>query len=277
MKGLIIAAGYGTRFLPVTKTIPKEMVPLVTKPAIAFIVEEFINSGIKDIVIISSRRKKSLEDYFDREVELENALLSKGKDELYELIKPYDANFSFIRQREMMGTGHALMEAESVIGNNPFVVAYPDDLHFGEVPLAKQLIEMYEKTDCSVLSTLFDPPEINSYAAIEIAEDNLHVTNIVEKPAVGQEPSREASIGRFLYTPEIFKYLREGWEKHEGGEYYHIYALKKLMDANKVVYRRLEGERFDTGIPEGFLKAIVRHACQDESLKKILKDEIAKY
>lgn len=278
MKGLIVAAGYGTRFLPATKTVPKEMIPLVTKPAIAFIIEEFINSGIKDIIIITSRRKKSLEDFFDREIELENALLASGKDELYELVKPYDANFTFIRQKTMLGTGHAMMEAASVIGDHPFIVAYPDDLHFGDYPLSQQLIDVYKETDSCVLATIYDPPEINDYAAIAIADDNLHVIDMVEKPAVGEEPSREASIGRFLYTPEILKYFKEGWEKHKGpGEYHHVYGLKKMMEKNKVVYKRLEGERFDTGNPAGYLKAVVKYACEDPVLKQVLKEEVAKY
>ena len=128
MKGLIIAAGYGTRFLPATKTVPKEMLPLMDKPSIAFIVEEMIQSGIKDIVIITSRRKKCMDDFFDREVELERELSLKNKTELLEKIKPYEGvNICFIRQQEMKGVGHAMLQAESVIGNEPFVVAYPDD------------------------------------------------------------------------------------------------------------------------------------------------------
>ena len=128
MKGLIIAAGYGTRFLPATKTVPKEMLPLMDKPSVAFIVEEMIQSGIRDIVIITSRRKKCMDDFFDREVELERELSLKNKTELLEKIKPYrDVNICFIRQQEMKGVGHAMLQAESVIGNEPFVVAYPDD------------------------------------------------------------------------------------------------------------------------------------------------------
>ena len=156
MKGLIIAAGYGTRFLPATKTVPKEMLPLMDKPSIAFIVEEMIRSGIKDIVIITSRRKKCMDDFFDREVELERELSLKNKTELLEKIKPYEGvNICFIRQQEMKGVGHAMLQAESVIGNEPFVVAYPDDLHFGEKPLAKQLIDAYNESGCTVLATLF--------------------------------------------------------------------------------------------------------------------------
>lgn len=278
MKGLIIAAGYGTRFLPATKTVAKEMLPLIDKPTIAFIVEEFIASGIKDIVIVTSRRKKSLDDFFDREIELENALSDSGKTELLEKIKPYEGvNISFIRQQKMMGVGHAMLSARNVIGDNPFVVAYPDDLHFGEVPLAKQLIDVYNETGCTVLGTVFDPPELNAYAAIAIADDNLHVTDIVEKPAVGEEPSREASIGRYVYTPDIFDKLQMLWEKHDGvSEFYHVGGIYEQMKDNNVVYKRLEGERFDTGNPEGFLKATIAYAAKFPNLKKIMLDEIAK-
>ncbi len=279
MKGLIIAAGYGTRFLPATKTLPKEMLPLVDTPTIAFIVEEFVASGIKDIVIVTSRRKKSLEDYFDREVELEAALEKAGKQAMLEKIKPYeDVNICFVRQKEMKGVGHAMLGVKEFIGDSPFVVAYPDDLHFGEVPLAKQLIDVYEKTGCTVLGTLYNPPELNAYAAIGIAEDNLHVTDIVEKPAVGEEPSKEASIGRYVYTPEVFDKLEELWAKHSGdGEFYHVGGVLELAKEGKVVYHRLEGERFDTGTPEGFLKATIAYASKDPSLKKILMDEVAKF
>lgn len=277
MKGLIVAAGYGTRFLPATKSVPKEMLPLIDKPSIAFIIEEFVNSGIKDIVIITSRRKKALEDYLDREIELEIALEKKGKFDLLNKIKPYDANICFIRQQKMMGTGHALMEAESIIGDSPFVVAYPDDLHFGDYPLTAQLIDTYEKSGCSVLATLYDPPQLYDYASLKIASDGFHVVDMVEKPAPGTAPSKEGSIGRYLYTPELFKYLREGWEKHKTGEYYHVYALKKLMDNNKVVFKRVEGERFDTGDPKGFLQATIAYASKDPELLKVLKEEIQKY
>ncbi len=247
MKGLIVAAGYGTRFLPVTKTIPKEMLPLIDKPSIAFIVEEFIASGIDEILIITSRRKKMLDDFFDREIELESVFAAEGNHAKAVKIKPYDAKFFFVRQQEMMGTGHALMLGRPMLDREPFVVAYPDDLHFGEKPLALQLIEKYRETGCSVMATIHNPPNLERYGILKLAEDNLHVEGIVEKPAPGKAPSTEASIGRYLYTPELFDYLEEGWEKHTGGEYFHTYALGKLMDQGKVVYKETEGERLDTG------------------------------
>jgi len=274
MKGVIIAAGYGTRFLPVTKTVPKEMLPLLDKPSIAFIIEEFIASGIKDIVIVTSRRKKALEDYLDREMELEYVFTEQGAEKKLEKIKPYDASFCFIRQQEMRGTGHAMLQLKPLIGNEPFVVAYPDDLHFGEIPLTKQLIDQYEQTGCTVMATLHSPPSLERYGILSVAEDNLHVTDIVEKPAPGTAPSKEASIGRYVYTPDIFGPLEEGWQNHTGGEYFHTHALKNLMDQNKVVFKQTEGTRLDIGTPEGYLRALIRYASQNENLKKVIRNEM---
>jgi len=270
MKGIIIAAGYGSRFLPVTKTIPKEMLPLIHKPSIDFIVEEFIASGIQDILVITSRRKKSLEDYLDREVELEEVFRQEGKSALLEKITPPRANIAFIRQKSMMGTGHALLMARPWVGQDPVVVAYPDDLHLGQVPLAGQLIQEHEKTGESVLATIHNPPHLERYGVLDLAPDGHHVQGFVEKPAPGTEPSKEVSIGRFLFTPDFFTYLEEGWAKHQGGEYYHVYALEQLMKAGKVVHHPIEGERLDTGEPAGYLQAILTYATRDPELKEVL-------
>ena len=282
MKGLIVAAGYGTRFLPVTKTIPKEMLPLIDTPSIDFIVSEFVRSGITDILVITSRRKKALDDYFDREMELETVFSRERAEEKKKKIAPPEANIYFVRQREMRGAGHALLLARPFIGNSPFVAAYPDDLHFGSPPLARQLMDVYESTGCSIMATIHDPPDLNRYGVLAIARDDLHVTDIVEKPGPGAEPSREASIGRYLYTPAIFDFLKEGWDKHIGsgaatGEYYHTYALKKLMERNQVVYKRTEGQRLDTGTPEGYLRAVIRYAEEQPKLRKVLEEELKRF
>lgn len=265
MKGVIIAAGYGTRFLPVTKTVPKEMLPVINKPCIDFIVDEFLASGINEILILTSRRKKALDDYFDREIELG--------------VGASKADIFFKRQTEMKGTGHALLQVKAFVGNEPFVVAYPDDLHMGAVPLAAQLVKKYEETGCSVMSALHNPPHLERYGVIKPAADGLHVEDIVEKPAPGTEPSKEVSIGRYLFTPEIFTYLEEGWKKHcrenAKGEYFHVYALKKLMDMNKMVYTVIEGERLDTGTPEGYLRAIIRYAASVPEYRAVLLDELS--
>ena len=271
MKGVILAAGYGTRFLPVTKTVPKEMLPLINKPSIDFIIEEFVSSGIREILVITSRRKQSLEDYIDREIELEYVFNNEGALKKLEKVHPPEAHFYFVRQKEMRGTGHALLLAKSFVNNEPFVVAYPDDLHFGKPPLTRQLIEVYERTGSCVLATLHDPPDINRYGVISLAEDNLHVTDIVEKPEKGKEPSREASIGRFLYIPEIFEYLEQGLEKHGKGEYYHTYAVRKLAKEGKVVYKQVEGTRLDTGEPGGYLEAIIKYAIRIPEYREIIE------
>lgn len=267
MKGVIVAAGYGTRFLPVTKTVPKEMLPLVTKPSIAFIVEEFEASGIEDIIIISSRRKKAMEDYFDREVELESVFLKEGKADKAASVGATRARIAFVRQAQMRGTGHALLQVKNLVGGEPCVVAYPDDIHFGDPPLAKQLIEVHQRTGCSVLATVAEPGDVSRYGVVAPAADGIHITGFVEKPAAGSEPSHQVSIGRYLYTPEFFAYLEEGWAKHSGGEYYHVYALEKLIAAGKVAFATVKGTRWDTGEPAGYLEAVLDYAWQDPLLR----------
>jgi UTP--glucose-1-phosphate uridylyltransferase len=249
------------------------MLPLINIPSISFIVDEFANSGIEDIIIISSRRKKVLEDYFDREVELESLFEKEGKAERLKQIAPAaNVRFAFVRQQRMLGTGHALLQVKNLIGREPCVVAYPDDLHIGERPLAAQLIDAWKETGCSVMASLHDSGDVSRYGVLDIAPDGKHVKGIVEKPPRGSEPSKEVSIGRYLYTPEFFDYLEEGWVAHTGGEYYHIYALNKLMAAGKVVYQRLSGTRLDTGEPEGYLDAILRYADTVPSLRKVIDD-----
>jgi len=273
VKGVILAAGYGTRFLPVTKTVPKELLPLIDKPSIDFIIDEFLASGIDQILVVTSRRKKALEDYLDREIELESIFQSQEAAHKLEMIQPPKARVFFVRQQQMLGTGHALMTARPFVGEEPFVVAYPDDLHLGEPPLSRQLIKLYERTGCSVLSTVFDPPEVHRYGTIAIAEDGLHVTRMVEKAPPGSEPSREASIGRFLYTPEIFPALEAGWKQHDPkeGEYFHTTAVNALAAQGKVVYKRWEGERLDTGKPDGFFRSLLRYARTVPELNEVLE------
>jgi len=275
MKGIIVAAGYGTRFLPVTKTVPKEMLPLINKPSIAFVVDEFIASGIEDIIIITSRRKKVLDDYFDHEAELE-ALFSREKNAgKSAAIAPPAARISFVRQTEMRGTGHALLQAAPLLGGQPCVVAYPDDLHFGTPPLARQLIDVYERTGSCVLSAIHDAGDVSRYGVIDPSPDGIGVRGFVEKPERGTEPSHEVSIGRYLYTPEFFDLLAEGWNKHGTGEYYHIYALDRMIAAGKVAWKRIEGMRLDTGEPSGYLEAILEYAWLDPVYRAVVEKFIS--
>ncbi len=277
MKGIIVAAGYGTRFLPVTKTVPKELLPVGLKPSIAYIVEEFVASGIEDIVIISSRRKKVLEDYFDREIELEGVFAREGKRDKMALIAPPAARVVFVRQTEMRGTGHALLQVKNLIGDEPCVVAYPDDLVLSEKPLARQLAELYASTGKCVLATIHEPGDVFRYGVVDPEKDGVGVRGFIEKPARGSEPSHEVSIGRYLYTPEFFDWLEEGWAKHREGEYYHTYALDKMIRGGKVAFKRVEGTRLDTGDPTGYLEAILRNAASDPSLRPTLDAFLASY
>jgi len=275
MKGVIVAAGYGTRFLPATKTLPKEMLPLLDRPAIDIVVDEFVRSGIDEILIITSRRKKALEDYFDREIELETVFGKQGADEKLAKVEPPKAEFYFVRQQEMRGTGHALLLAKSFTGNEPFVAAYPDDLHFGDVPLAQQLIDVYEETGCTVLATVTDPPQLNSYAVPELDKDGIHVLDIEEKPAPGTEKSREASIGRFLYSGDFLEELEAAWKSNQGtGEFYHVEGILRQIAKRKVVIKPLEGVRVDTGTPEGYLRALVHYVSGQPELFELLKAEV---
>jgi UTP--glucose-1-phosphate uridylyltransferase len=274
MKGVIVAAGYGTRFFPITKTIPKEMIPLINRPAIDFVIEEFISSGIREILFITSRRKKSLEDYLDREVELESALEKAGKHEKIKHIAPPDADFYFVRQKEMKGTGHALLLAQPFVKDDIFIVAYPDDIFFSTIPVPLQLFNQYKKTGCSVLATMYNPPDLHRYGIISIAEDNVHVTDIVEKPAPGTEASKEASIGRFLFTPELFPMLEKGIALHNKGEFYHTVGLKYLAEEGKLSFTRIKALRLDIGEPEGYLQAIITYARMHPEFDAILKESM---
>lgn len=272
IKGVILAAGYGTRFLPASKTIPKELFPLIDKPVIDFIVSEFIASGINDILVITSRRKKVLEDYLDREMELEKILAHD--DVKLNKIKPPSANIHFIRQREMKGTGDALALCEAFTNGDPFVVAFPDDLVFGSVPLAKQLIEVYLDCGKNVLAVKNMPNEdVSRYGVVKCIEqtgDNVYrINGMIEKPLKGKEPSKLVSLGRYLFTSEIFPVLKELRSKHSGeGEFFQTDIINELAVFDRVVALDFEGVRYDTGEPMGYLKTIVDYALSDRRLNE---------
>lgn len=285
MKGIILAAGYGTRFLPITKTVPKEMLPLGTRPAIDYVVQEYVAAGIRDILIINSRRKKSLEDFYDREPELEAVFRAENKTANLEKVTPPEGvRFYFVRQKRMGGTGDAVLLARHFADDEPCVLSFPDDLHFGAVPLARQLIEVHERTGSAVLA-LEERPEgedISRYgvAAVEAGADPVRVTGLVEKPATGTEPSRFISIGRYLITRQTFDILEEEYARHQGGEFYLTEAFNQQAargDLSGCVY---EGERLDTGEPLGYYQAMVRFILQDpqqgpgfrDYLRSLLRD-----
>lgn len=274
VKGVIVAAGYGSRFLPVTKTIPKEMLPLLNRPAISFIVEELEAAGIEDILIITSRRKKSLDDYFDREVELEQVFTREGKTAALEAIHPGRANIFFVRQQAMSGTGHALLAARAFVGEDPFVVAYPDDLFFGERALAADLVAIHRQSGDSVLAVQdLGDVDVSRYGVVAVGRaegDSYPMQRIVEKPAVGTEPSKLVSYGRYLFTKDIFPLLEEGWRTFEAagakGEFYHIDAINQLAAQGKVRAFDYQGLRLDTGQIEGYLESICRYALSREDI-----------
>ena len=280
MKGVIWAAGYATRFLPASKTIPKEMFPLVDRPAIDFIVQEMVDSGISDILLVSSRRKKVMEDYFDREVELSSAFTQSNEIEKLEVIKPIKANIFILRQQFMMGTGNALMLVETFVDNEPFVVAYPDDIVLGKNPLSRQLIEAWNKTGNNVLCVQeLDEDKLSRYGVIEPEGSGniVKVKKMVEKPSEGNAPSKFVSFGRYLYTPEIFDALRTSDKKHlSKSEFTQTEAINILANMGKVSALKFEGKRYDLGDPLGYLTSILEIGLQKKELKQSLLGEIRK-
>lgn len=272
MKGIIVAAGYGTRFLPATKSLPKEMLPLLDKPALALIIEEFINSGIRDIIIVTSRRKQTLENFLDRDPELEEVFTKENAQSKLEKIRPYEGvNFCFVRQQKMLGSGDALLCCLPWIGNEPVITAYPDDLHFGETPLSKQLIDHYEKTGHCVCAAMEVRGDISRYGVFSFSS-GLQVNGFVEKPASGTEPSRLASIGRYLLTPEYFTALKEARENFKGpGEFYHVEGLHPLIKKGLVDALPFSGMRVDTGEPAGYLEAILYYAAGHDRYRETLR------
>lgn len=277
MKGIILAAGYGTRFLPITKTIPKEMLPLGTRPAIDYVVREYIDSGITDILIINSRRKKSLEDYYDREAELEGVFERENKTaNLAKIAPPAGVRFYFVRQGKMGGTGDAVLLAREFAGDDPCVLAFPDDLHFGAVPLAKQLLDVNRATGNAVLALEVAPEgeDISRYgvAAVAPGSNPIGVTGLVEKPARGTEPSRYISIGRYLLTSAVFDALEVERGQHKGGEFYLTDAFERIAKQGKLSGCAYTGDRLDTGEPLGYYQAVVRYVLGDPEMGPGFRD-----
>ena len=283
MKGVILAAGYGSRFLPTTKSLPKEMLPLGGVPALQWIVDEMLSAGITDILVVSSRRKKALEDYFDREPELENAYA--GDPHKTSLIAPPKANVFFVRQQRMTGAGDALLLCEPFVGNSPFIVAYPDDVHIGTPSLSAQLKMVHQKTNTSVLAvrTAHAGEDLSRYGIVATTTKNgtAWVTAMVEKPAGGKEPGRLISLGRYLYTADIFSALKVSRAKHKAddGEFTQTAALLGLISECKVAAQLVEGTVMDVGEPEGYLRSVFTCALQGQGRQTMLQwmhDELAK-
>lgn len=280
-KAIIPAAGLGTRFLPATKAMPKEMLPIVDKPTIQYIVEEAIESGIEDIIIVTGKGKRSIEDHFDFAYELEQTLLNKGKLELLEKVQEPSrmVDIHYIRQKEPKGLGHAVWCARNFIGNEPFAVLLGDDIVQAETPCLKQLINEYDRTHSSVIGVKRVPEnETHRYGIIDpIHQDgrSYQVNNFVEKPKLGTAPSNLAIIGRYIFTPEIFMFL-EKQEIGAGGEIQLTDAIQNLNQIQRVFAYEFEGERYDVGEKLGFIETTIEFALQKEELREDLLKFMAK-
>jgi UTP--glucose-1-phosphate uridylyltransferase len=272
-KAVFPAAGMGTRFLPATKSIPKEMLCLVDKPLIQYGVEEAVAAGCTEIIIVTGRDKGAVEDHFDRSPELEAALAAKGKQALLDAVWSLSklARIVYTRQAEPLGLGHAILMTREIVGDEPFCVLLPDDIIDARVPCMKQMVEAFELTQSSILaSEVIDGPAISNYGCLDCTPDPrdprlLEIRNLVEKPKFEDAPSANAIIGRYILTPRIFQMI-EGVKPGAGGELQLTDAIKALLQFEKVYGFRYEGKRHDAGDKLGFLKATVELALKREDL-----------
>lgn len=274
-KAIIPAAGLGTRFLPATKAQPKEMLPIVDKPTIQYIVEEAVASGIEEIVIIIGRGKRSIEDHFDKSYELEDALLKKNQLAVLKDVQNISnlVNIYYVRQKEPKGLGHAILCARSFIGNEPFAILLGDDIVMSEIPCLKQIINVFEYCNSSVVAVQIVPEqEVNKYGIIKpkgtnIEPNLLYIDSLVEKPSKEKAPSRYAIMGRYVLRPEIFDIL-EKMPISEGRELQLTDAINELNKHQAVIAYNFEGSRYDIGNKIGFIKATLDFALQREDIRE---------
>jgi UTP--glucose-1-phosphate uridylyltransferase len=269
-KAVFPAAGLGTRFLPATKAQPKEMLPLVDKPLIQYGVEEAIHSGVQNMIIVTGRGKTAIEDHFDVSFELEQTLEAKGKKDLLAIVRNVSdmINVAYVRQKEALGLGHAVLRAKELVGNDPFAVILSDDVIDAEIPALRQLLDVYEFYGAAVVALMEVPGDaISAYGVVDAepvahngSKDRLfRIRNMVEKPKPSDAPSNLAIIGRYVLTPEIFHSI-ENIEPGSGGEIQLTDALKHLLRNRPIYGYRFEGKRYDAGDKLGFLKATVEFA-----------------
>jgi len=278
-KAVFPAAGLGTRFLPATKAQPKEMLPIVDKPTIQYVVEEAVASGIQDIIIITGRGKNAIEDHFDRSIELEMMLAKKGRTDLLEVVRRVSEliRVCYVRQREPLGLGHAVLAARDLVGNEPFAVLLGDDILADSTPALRQMMAVYEKYRCSVMCVKRVPrAEVSRYGVIKgrrLEEHLYHIMDMVEKPEIREAPSDLAVVGRYILTPEIFPLL-EKTAADRTGEIQLTNALKALLKSRKQMIYALEfqGRWHDAGTILGFLKTTVEFALQRPDLAPGFKD-----
>ncbi|GAB6075853.1 UTP--glucose-1-phosphate uridylyltransferase GalU [Desulfurobacterium crinifex] len=274
-KAVIPVAGLGTRFLPATKAQPKEMLPIVDKPVIQYIVEEAVRAGIKQIVFVTGKHKRAIEDHFDTNFELEYVLEKKGKEELLKLVRGVTnlAEIIYIRQKEPLGLGHAILTAEPVIGNEPFAVLLGDDIMVSEPPAIKQLMDVFCKYRCTVLGVQRVPEEdVSKYGIVggkEIEPGVFKVDTLMEKPSTEEAPSDLAITGRYILTPGIFEALKKT-PLGKGGEIQLTDGIERLGMKEALYAKIMEGERYDTGDKLGFLIATVDFALKRKDLKEPL-------
>ncbi len=276
-KAIFPAAGLGTRFLPATKSSPKEMLPLVDKPMIQYVVEEAVSSGIEHITIITGRGKRAIEDFFDISFELEHELEKRGKHNILKQMQliPNMANICYIRQKEPLGLGHAILIAKDLIGNEPFAVLLGDDIIDAEVPCLKQMIDIYNRYKCSVIAVQKVDDDISKYGVIQprYLEKNIYqVLDMVEKPRPDEAPSNLAIIGRYILTPELFDILKN-IKKDRTGEIQLTNGLKELVKRQAIYACEFTGKRYDAGSKIGFLQATVEFALKSQDVGK----EFAQY
>jgi UTP--glucose-1-phosphate uridylyltransferase len=271
-KAIIPAAGLGTRFLPATKALPKEMLPIVDKPTMQYIIEEAVASGIEEILIITGRNKKSIEDHFDKSVELELELENKHKDGLLEQVRDISnmVNIHFIRQKEPKGLGHAINCARAFVGNEPFAVMLGDDIVDAKTPCLKQLMDCFEEKGKTILGVQeVAKANVDKYGivdGVQISDRVYTVNNLVEKPQLDVAPSNIAILGRYIITPDIFDIL-DNTEPGKGGEIQLTDALKTLISKQEMYAYVFEGRRYDVGDKQGFLEATVEFALKRDELR----------
>jgi len=279
-KAIIPAAGLGTRFLPATKAQPKEMLPIVDKPAIQYIVEEAIASGVEDIIIVTGRNKRAIEDHFDKSVELEMMLEENGKHELLKIVQTVSnlVDVHYIRQKQPLGLGHAVLCARKFVGNEPFALLLGDDIIDSEPPCLRQMMDLYKEAQTSIIAVQEVPrEEVDKYGIISPAPKSGwldYIEDLIEKPEVEQAPSNMAVIGRYIIEPEIFDIL-ERQPPGRGGEIQLTDALRVMNRDKQMAAFRINGKRYDTGDKLGYIEATIEFALKRPELAPMLKTYLA--
>lgn len=278
-KAVIPAAGLGTRFLPATKAQPKEMLPVVDKPAIQYIVEEAVQSGIESIIVVTGRNKQSIEDHFDKSIELEDSLAAGGKKEMLKTVRDISqlASIHYVRQKEPLGLGHAILCAKQFIGNEPFAVLLGDDIMLSDKPALKQMLDIYEVFDAEMVGVQpVEPGDVEKYGIVSLLPgawqdtgEVLWVQDLVEKPSMDEAPSNLAVMGRYILKPSIFPIL-ERLQPGKGGEIQLTDALKEISREHALIAYKLAGKRFDVGDKLGYLQATLKLALARPELRASL-------